>query len=55
MVGGFDKVKVVLDHHNGVAALDQHLEHVHQPVNVGDMQAGGRLVKNIYRLAGAAL
>ena len=37
----------MLDDHHGVALVHQTLEHVHQLVDVGGVQAGGGLVQNI--------
>ncbi len=46
--------QVVLDHHHGVALVDQLVQHVEQLGHVVEMQAGGRLVENVERLAGGA-
>ena len=54
-VGGLDHFEIVLDHHHGVAALDQLVQHFQQLRHVVEMQAGGRLVENIERAAGGAL
>ena len=54
-VGGLDHVQVVLDHHDGVARVAQLVQHLEQQVNVGKMQAGGRLVQDVQRAASVAL
>ena len=51
MVGGLDDVEVVLDDDHGVAGIDQALEHAEQPPDVLEVQAGGRLVEDVERLA----
>ena len=48
-VAGADHVQVVLDHHQRMAGLQQLAEGLHQPRNVVEMQAGGRLVKQEQR------
>ena len=54
-VGGLDHVEVVLDHDHRVAGVDQAVEHVEQPLDVGEVQAGGRLVEDVERVAGRDL
>ena len=51
-VGRLDHVEVVLDHHDRVAQVDQPVEHVQQLGQVVEVQAGGRLVQQVERLAG---
>ena len=43
---------MVLDHQYRIAGVNEALEHVEQALDVGEVQAGGRLVENIERLAG---
>ena len=54
-VGGLDDVQVVLDYHDGVAGVAQLLQHLEQQIDVGKVQAGGRLVQDVERAAGVAL
>ena len=54
-VGGLDDVEVVLDHDDGVAAVDQPVQHVEQPLDVGEVQAGRRLVEDVERPPGRGL
>jgi hypothetical protein len=54
-VGAFDHVEVVLDHDNRVAGVDQPLENLEQPLNVGEVQSGRRLVEDVERAAGRDL
>ena len=54
-VGGLDDVEVVLDDDDGVALVDQALEHVEQLADVLEVQAGGRLVEHVDGAAGGAL
>ena len=54
-VGGLDDVEVVLDHDDGVAGVAQLVQHLQQQVDVGEVQAGGRLVEDVQRAAGVAL
>ena len=51
-VGRLDHVEVVLDHHDRVAQIDQPVEHVEQLGQVVEVQAGGRLVEQVERVAG---
>ena len=44
----------MLDNDHRVARLDQLLQHIHQPVNIRNVQAGGRLIEDIDGLAGRA-
>ena len=55
LVGGLDHVEVVLDHDHRVALLDQAVEDLEQPLDVGEVQAGGRLVEDVERVAGGDL
>ena len=52
MVGDFDDVEVMLDDDDGIAMVDDVLEHGDEAVDVVAMEAGGRFVENIDRLAG---
>ena len=46
-VGALDDVEVVLDHDHAVARVDEPLEHLQQALDVGEVQAGGRLVEDV--------
>ena len=48
----FDHVEIVLDHQHRVAPIDQPVEHGQQLPDVVEVQAGGRLVEDVERLAG---
>ena len=50
-VGFLDDVEVVLDGDDGVAAVDQAVQDVDQLLDVGEVQAGGRLVEDVERRA----
>ena len=54
VVGGLDDVEVVLDDDHGVALGDQLVQHVEQPLDVREVEAGGRLVEDVERAAGRA-
>jgi hypothetical protein len=54
-VGGLDHFEIVLDHHHGVALVDQLVQHLEQLGHVVEMKPGGRLVENIERAPGGAL
>src|SRR5262245_57530662 len=45
---------MVLDHEDGVARLDEALEAIEQALNVSQMQAGGRFIKDVEIVAAAA-
>ena len=51
----FDDVEVVLDRHHGVAAVDEAVQDVDQPLDVGEVEAGGRLVEDVERAAAGLL
>jgi hypothetical protein len=53
-VGGLDDFEIVLDHHHGVALLDQLVQHLEQLRDVVEVQAGGRLVEDVERAPGGA-
>ncbi len=54
-VGGLDHVEVVLDHDHGVAGVDEAVEHLEQPLHVGEVQAGRGLVEDVERAPGRDL
>ena len=54
-VGLLDHVEVVLDHEHRVARVDQPLQHLEQLLDVGEVQAGRRLVEDVERPAGRDL
>src|SRR5690606_22123140 len=51
---GLDDVKVVFDDQHRIAAVDQLVQHLQQHFDVAEMQAGGGLVQDVQRAAGAA-
>ena len=55
VVGGLDDVEVVLDHEHRIPDRDQPLQDVEQLVDVGEVQAGRRLVEHVERAPGRAL
>ena len=54
MIGGAQHVEVVLDDHEGVALVDEAMEGADQALDVGEVQAGRRLVEHEERSAAAA-
>src|SRR6202171_1290991 len=50
VIGGFEHVEVVLDDHHRIAGIDEAMEDVEQPLDIGEMEAGGRLVEDVERL-----
>ena len=46
---------VVLDHQHGIAGGHESVQHVEEQLDVGEVQAGGRLVQQVERPAGAFL
>ena len=54
MVRTLDEIQVVLDDNDRVARIHQLLQHLDQAMHVRNVQACGRLIKDIHRLAGAA-
>ena len=53
-VGGLDHLQIVLDHHHGVAGVDQLVQHFEQLGDVVEMQARRRLVEDVERAPGGA-
>ncbi|VDZ81515.1 Uncharacterised protein [Salmonella bongori] len=47
----FNNVQIVFDYHDGVALIAQLVQNIKQLLNIGKMQTGGRLIKNIQRLS----
>ena len=54
-VGLLHDVEVVLDRDHRVTPLDQSMQHRDQPVGVGEVQAGRRLVEHVERPAARLL
>ena len=50
VVGGLDHVHVMLDQEHGVPGVDQLVQRREQPLDVGQVQAGGRLVEDVDRV-----
>ena len=53
-VGSLDHVEVVLNDGDGVARVAQLMQNLEQQLDVGEMQAGGGLVKNVECAPGVA-
>ena len=45
-IGTLDHLKIMLDHDDGVAGLDQSLKQLHEDCDIVEMQAGRRLVED---------
>src|SRR5579885_2919858 len=54
-IRSLDDVKIVLDDDDGVAVVAQPVQHAEQLLDVVEVQAGGRLIENVERVAGVAL
>ena len=54
IVGAFDDVEIVLNDDDRIARINELIQHLDQPVDIGHMQAGGRLVEDIDGLPGIA-
>src|SRR5690349_4971921 len=46
-IGALDNIEVMLDDENRVAGFDEALEAVEQPLDIGEMEAGGGFVEDI--------
>src|SRR5439155_9067445 len=53
-VSRLDHIQVVLDHDHGIAVVTQAMQDGEQHLDVVEMQAGGRLIKNIQGTTGVA-
>ena len=47
IIGRLDHVEVVLDDHDRMAVVDQSVQAIKQPIDVGEVQTGRRLVENV--------
>ena len=45
-IGALDHFEIVLNHHDGMTAVDQSLKQLQQHRNVIEVESGGRLVKD---------
>jgi hypothetical protein len=54
-VGGLDDLEVVLDHHDGVALVDELVQHLISLATSWKCRPGRRLVEDVERAAGGAL
>ena len=54
-VGRLDDVEVVLDDDDGVAVVDEPVQHLQQLLDIGEVQAGGGLVEDVDGAAGGPL
>ena len=54
-VGSLDHIKVVLDHHHGIAVVPQAVQYVQQLLDIREVQASGRLIEDIQGFAGITL
>ena len=50
-----DDLKIVFDHHNCIALVDQRVQHLQQLAHILEVQARGRLVEHVHRAAGGPL
>ena len=50
-VGGLDDFEIVLDHHDGIALINQFVQYFQQLGDIVEMQPGGRFVENVERAA----
>ena len=49
----FDDVEIVLDDEHRVAGVDEVVQHFEQQLDIGEVEAGRRLVEQVQRAAGA--
>ena len=50
-VRGFHDIKVMFDHDHRIPGIDKFMKHLQELLNVLEMQARGRLIKDIERTA----
>ena len=50
VVRRLDHIEVVLDQHHGVAGVDETVQRLEQPLDVGQMQTRRRLVEDVDRV-----
>src|SRR6267143_501196 len=51
VIGGLEYVEVVLDDDHGIPGIDQAMQNIQQPLDVGEVQASGRFIEDIEGLA----
>lgn len=54
-ISALDDIEIVLDNNNRIAAINKPLKHFQKHVDIGKMQTGRRLVKQVQRPARIAL
>ena len=54
-VGGFNYLKVMLDHHHGITVIHERVQHLEQLAHILEMQTGRGLVQYIECASGGAL
>ena len=47
MIGRLDHIQVVLDHHDRMSGIDQSVQALQEPVDVGEMEPRRRLVEDV--------
>ena len=52
MVGGFHHIEIMFDHDDGIALIDQFMQHFEQFAHIFEMQTRCRLIKNVKCSAG---
>ena len=55
VIRDLNDVEIVLDDDDGIPRVDEAVKDVYEPVHVGDVQSGCRLVEHIHGTARAAL
>ena len=50
-VGRFDHVQIMFDHDDGIAEIDQPIQHVEELGDIGKMQSGRRLIEEVEGLS----
>src|SRR5204863_990507 len=53
MIGGLDYVEVMLDQKHGMSGIDETVQGLQQSLDVGEMQAGCRLIEDIHGVLGS--
>lgn len=47
MISAGDQVQIMLDDNHRVAAIDEFVKHLGKQANIGKVQSGGRLIKDV--------
>src|SRR5262245_34903854 len=51
-IGVLDHIEIWLDHGHGISRLYQSIQHIQQPLYIGEMKSGRRFIQNVHGASG---